>query len=257
MEVVLIGSGNVATQLGLALKDKNVTVKQVYSNNIIHAEKLGKKLNVSYISNISDIYRKADIYIYALKDSVLRSVLKKINIPDGIHVHTGGSISMNVFKGFASKFGVFYPLQTFSINKPVDFSNIPICIEAVSMEVQKKLVELAGLISQKTYIINSEKRKSLHLSAVFASNFTNYLYDAAYKILQDSGIDFEIIQPLILETAEKIKTMTPFDAQTGPAMRMDKKTISAHLSMLNKKRDLKKLYKLLTDDINKRHNPNN
>jgi predicted short-subunit dehydrogenase-like oxidoreductase (DUF2520 family) len=253
MEVVLIGSGSVATHLGLALKAKGVKISQVYSRSVKNAKMLSEKLDTSFITDISDIYRDADIYIYALTDSAFKSILRKIEMPEGIQVHTAGCIAMNEFEGFTSKFGVFYPLQTFSINKPVDFSQIPIFIEACNMEVQQQLLELAKLISDKTYLVNSENRRKLHLAAVFACNFTNYMYNIASDILDDSGFSFEIIQPLIAETAEKIKTLNPYDAQTGPAVRMDEKTISKHLSLLNKKPDLKKIYKLLTKNIYSRH----
>jgi predicted short-subunit dehydrogenase-like oxidoreductase (DUF2520 family) len=257
MEVVIIGSGNLATHLGLALKAKGVTIKEVYSKNIIHAQKLGDKLDAPSKSNTADIYRNADIYFYVLKDSALQSFLNEINIPNGIHIHTSGGIPMNVFEKHVTKFGVFYPLQTFSINKPVDFSTIPVCIEASDMEVQKELVALANLISPKYYILNSEKREKLHLAAVIASNFTNYMYDIAYTILKDADINFEIIHPLIIETAEKIKTMTPFEAQTGPAVRIDQKTIKKHLSLLRKNRDFRNIYRLLSKNIIKRHKPTN
>lgn len=253
MEVVLIGSGNVATNLGLALKAKGVTIKQVYSKDPANAELLANKLGTSFISDISEIYMNADFYFYALKDSVLRRFLKKIDIPSGIQVHTGGSIPMSEFEGFATNYGVFYPVQTFSVNRAVDFSNVPICIEASNPEVQQKLVELANLISQKTHIINSENRKKIHLASVFACNFTNYMYDAASMILEDAGMTMEIIRPLIKETAEKINTLSPYEAQTGPAVRMDDKTILKHLSLLNKRSDIKKIYKLLTENIYKRH----
>jgi len=253
MEIVLIGSGSVATHLGLALKAKGVTISQVYSRNSINAEILSKKLNAPFITDISDIYKDADIYFYALTDNAFKSILRKIDMPDGIQVHTAGCIPMGEFEGFSAKFGVLYPLQTFSINKPVDFSHIPICIEACNIEVQKKLLDIGNLLSDKIYLINSDQRKKLHLAAVFACNFTNYMYDIASTILEESGFLFEIIQPLITETADKIKTMNPYEAQTGPAVRMDKKTLSKHLIMLNKKPELKKIYNLLTKNIYKRH----
>jgi predicted short-subunit dehydrogenase-like oxidoreductase (DUF2520 family) len=121
------------------------------------------------------------------------------------------------------------------------------------MDIQKKLLDLAGLISEKTYLINSSQRKKIHLAAVFACNFSNYMYDISSKILEDSGISFEIIQPLILETAEKIKTLTPYAAQTGPAVRNDLKTISKHISLLNRNSEFRKIYRLLTKSISKRH----
>ena len=256
MEVVFIGSGNVATQLGLALKNKGVIIKQVYSKSLTNAETLAKKLDAEATSDILDIYMEADFYFYALKDTALRSVLKKIDIPTGIQVHTGGTISIREFQGFSSRFGVFYPLQTFSVNKPVDFSNIPICIEACNQDVQDKLTDLAALISERVVLLNSEARRKVHLAAVYACNFTNYMYDIASQILENSGIPFDIMYPLISETAEKVKTMKPHSAQTGPALRMDETTIDKHLNMLNKSRDFKNIYKVLTKSIHKRHNSN-
>lgn len=253
MEIVLIGSGSVATHLGLALQSKGIKIKQVFSRNPSNAENLAIKLGTSFVADISDLYMNADIYIYALKDSALKSILRKMNIPNGIHVHTSGSIPMSDFEGFTDKFGVIYPLQTFSIKKEIDFSNVPICIEACNAEIQQILVDLAKLLSEKIYIINSENRKKLHLAAVFACNFTNYMYDIASQILEDASLEFEIIQPLIAETADKIKTLNPYDAQTGPAVRFDEKTIARHLHMLTKNSDFKKIYTLLSKDIHNRH----
>ena len=253
MKVVLIGSGSVATHLGLALQSKGVTISQVYSRNVSNAETLAEKLNTLFITDISEIYKEADVYFYALSDNAFKSILRKIEMPDGIQVHTAGCIPMNEFEGFTTKFGVFYPLQTFSKNKPVNFSQIPICIEASNMEVQQQLLEIANLVSDKTFLINSENRKKLHLAAVFACNFTNYMYDIASKLLEESGLLFDMIQPLIEETAEKMKAMKPYDAQTGPAVRMDENTINKHLAMLNKNPELKKIYKLMTKNIYNRH----
>jgi len=253
MKAVFIGSGNVATHLAAGLKEKGVTISQIYSRTLSNAEMLGKKLDCPYTSDIYDIQTDADIYFYALKDSAFKHFIRSFDMPNAIHVHTAGSIPMGEFDGFATKYGVFYPLQTFSKGKPVDFSEIPICIEACNSEVQLKLLDLAKTLSSKTYIITSEQRKKLHIAAVFACNFTNYMYDAASQIMEDSGIPFEIIQPLIAETADKIKTMTPYAAQTGPAVRYDEKIIRKHLYMLIKKPKLRKIYKLLSKNIHKRH----
>jgi len=253
MEVVIIGSGSVATHLGLALKEKGIVIKQVFSRNPTNAEVLAKKLETSFITDISDIYMDAEIYFYALKDNALKSILRKMDMPAGIHVHTGGTIPMSEFEGFVTRFGVFYPLQTFSVDKPVDFSKIPICIEASNLEIQKKLVELSLLLTENYYLIDSEHRKKLHLAAVFACNFTNYMYDIASEILIDAGMSFDIIKPLILETAQKVDYMSPYDAQTGPALRMDTRTIARHLRLMEGKNDFKKIYKALTKYIHNRH----
>ena len=253
MEIVLIGSGNIATHLGLALQSQGIIIKQVYSRNAENAEKLATRLGTSFVTSISNLYMNADIYIFALKDSALKSVLRKMNIPDGILVHTAGSVPMNDFEGFTTRFGVLYPLQSFSIQKEIDFSNVPICIEASNSEIQETLVNLAKLLTDKIYIINSERRKKIHLAAVFACNFTNYMYDITAQILDESSIGFEIMQPLIAETADKVKRLSPYHAQTGPAVRFDEKTIARHLSMLSYNREFRKIYKLLSKSIYKRH----
>jgi len=253
MKAVFIGSGNVATHLALALQAKGVTISQVYSRTQKNAATLADKLNTSYTTDISEVYDKADIYFYALKDGSFRETLKRFDLPDAIHVHTAGSLPMSDFDGMATRYGVFYPLQTFSKEKDVDFSKVPICIEAINTDVQQKLLDLAHLLGSKTYLISSEQRKKLHLAAVFACNFTNYMYDVSSQILENIGVSFEILQPLIMETAEKVQSVVPYKAQTGPAVRFDEKTISRHLRMLKNRKDLKKIYKLLSKDIYKRH----
>lgn len=254
MKVVIIGSGNVATHFALALQAKGITICQIYSRTTTNAEILAKKIDVPYTSEISDIYRNADVYIYALKDSSFLKLLKKFDLPNtALHIHTSGSASMKDFFGYTEKYGVLYPLQTFSKNKVVDFSQIPICVEAIDLDVEKQILDMANLLSPKVYIINSEKRKKLHLAAVFACNFSNYMYDIAFDIVMSAGIDFEILKPLIAETADKINTMTPREAQTGPAVRYDENTINKHLSLLNRKKNLREIYRILSKNIHKRH----
>lgn len=257
MKAVFIGSGSVATHLALALQEKGVTISQIYSRTSINAQILAERLGTTFTSDISDIYPDADIYIYAIKDSFLMRLLSEMDIPDALHVHTAGSVSMMAFERYTSKYGVFYPLQTFSKKKPVDFSQIPICIEGSSTEVQQKLLDLAHLITTKTYVVDSDQRKKLHLAAVFACNFTNYMYDIASQLVANSGIGFEILQPLILETADKIKTLSPYDAQTGPAVRFDEITIKKHLKLLKKEKEFRGIYKDLSKSIYKRHKKKN
>jgi len=254
MKAVIIGSGNVATHFALALKAKGLTICQIYSRTTTNAEILAKKLNAPFTNEISDIYRNADVYIYAIKDSSFHKLLRKFDLPNtALHIHTSGSIPMKEFFGYTDKYGVLYPLQTFSTNKKVDFSQIPICVEAIDPDVETELLNLAHLLTEKTYILNSEKRKKLHLAAVFACNFTNYMYDIAFDIVMSAGVDFDILKPLIYETANKIKTMTPREAQTGPAVRYDENTITKHLTLLNRKKHLKEIYRILSKNIYKRH----
>jgi len=253
MKAVFIGAGNVATHLALALQNKGVTISQIFSRTSSNAQVLAEKLGISFTSEINELDKSADIYIYAIKDGALRHLISKIALPKALHVHTAGSISLRVFEGYAERCGVIYPLQTFSKNKMVDFSQIPICIEANSPEVEQELLEIAHLLTKKTFILNSEQRKKLHLSAVFACNFTNHMYAIAADLVESAGLPFEILQPLIAETADKIKTMSPRDAQTGPAVRFDEETITKHLSMLKEKAELLQIYKDLSLNIHQKH----
>ena len=253
MNVVIIGSGNLATQLAIALQNKGVTISQIYNRTLSNAQSLGEKLDVPYTSDLSKLETNADFYFYAVKDAAIKSILKKIQRPDSIHVHTSGSTPISVFDGLTTRYAVFYPLQTFSKNKDIDFSQVPVFIEASHYEVQTKVSELSRLITTKTYNVNSEQRKKIHLAAVFACNFTNYMYDLAFETLRNSGIGFELLHPLIAETADKVKYMTPKEAQSGPAVRYDVNTINKHLTMLKYKPGMKFIYKDLTKAINERH----
>lgn len=253
MKAIFIGSGNLATQLATALKEKGITISQIYSRTSSNAAALADKLGASFTSDPSEIDEDADIYFYALKDNSLASFLKETHLPDAMHVHTSGSVSLSVFRDSTMHYGVFYPLQTFSKNKSVDFSKIPICIEASNSDMQEELLGLAHLLTDKTYIINSDQRKILHLAAVFACNFSNYMYDIASEILSDVGFGFDILKPLIEETANKVQTLNPYDAQTGPAVRYDKNVIDKHLTMLKRYPNYKKVYKELSKAIYERH----
>ena len=252
-KVVIIGSGSLATHLALTLHANGVLISQIYSRTSTNAEILADKVGCSYTSNISNLFSNADIYIYAINDNSLLKLLKKFELPNAIHIHTSGSLSISIFDGFAKKYGVLYPLQTFSKKRAVDFTNVPILIEACNSEIESDIYNFSKLISPKIYSITSEQRSKIHLAAVFACNFTNYMYDIAFDIVSKSGIGFEILHPLILETADKIKTLTPKDAQTGPAVRYDQNIIKKHLSLLNRSNDKKEIYKLLSKSINDRH----
>lgn len=253
MKAVFIGSGNVATHLSIALQKKGVTISQIYSRTSTNASLLAQKLNASYTNDPSELDQDADIYFYALTDNALAHFLKETTLPDAMHVHTAGSVSLTIFRELTINYGVFYPLQTFSKNKEVDFSEIPICIEASNTRMQEKLLEIAKLLSDKTFIITSDQRKVLHLAAVFACNFSNYMYDIASELLSDVGVGFDILKPLINETAEKVNKMNPYDAQTGPAVRYDKITMKKHEVMLKRYPKIRSLYKDISKAIYKRH----
>lgn len=226
ISIVIIGNGNVAKHLVNAfLKVDTINVTQINSRSL---------------ENIPE----ADITILAVSDDAIAEVSSKIK--NSLVVHTSGSFSMKNLNNTTHK-GVFYMLQTFSKEKEVDFSNVPFCLESEYKEDYFLLENLAKSIGKKVYNINSEQRKALHVAAVFVNNFTNHLYKLGNDICKENNVPFEILQPLIDETAQKIKTLSPEKAQTGPAMRNDKKTIKNHLDLLNDQQQ--KIYKILTKSI--------
>lgn len=251
MDIVLIGAGNVATQLAKTFQKKNISIKQIYSQTLENAQKLAEKVNASFTNNLVEIDRRADVYFYAVKDNALEEIIRKINIREGLHIHTAGSIPISVFEGFAEKFGVFYPLQTFSKTREVDFARIPIFIEGNSSVSEQQIVQLAHLLSDKIFIASSEQRQLIHLSAVFACNFSNHMFNIANEIVTQAGFSFEILKPLIEETVQKLNDMTPFEAQTGPAVRNDENVIQKHLYLLANQPELANIYKIISEHISK------
>lgn len=226
ISVLLVGKGNVASQLyNTFLSIDNIVLSQISSREL---------------KNIP----KADITIIAVSDDAIAEVSSKIK--NSLVVHTSGACSINDLKNTTNK-GVFYMLQTFSKDKKVDFNEVPFCLEAENKKDEDQLKELAKLIGKKIYTVNSEQRKALHVAAVFVNNFTNYLYKIGNDICKEHQVPFDILLPLIKETASKIKTLSPEKAQTGPAIRNDKTTIKNHLDLLNKEQQ--KIYKIITKSI--------
>ena len=247
-KIVFIGAGNVATNLSLALQQNGCFILQVYSKTELSASVLGELLQVPYSTSLSDINPDADVYIFSVKDSVLVDCISKMPKVKGILVHTAGSIPLSVFDGFTNRAGVLYPLQTFSKSRKVSFTEIPIFIEVSNPEDKNLLYELACLIAKNVYVLSSEKRKYLHLSAVFACNFVNHLYDLASQVLAEQNLPFDILLPLIKETAVKVCEMTPREAQTGPAVRYDQLIIQQHIELLTDE-NKKKIYEMLSQSI--------
>jgi len=253
MKIVLIGAGNLANHLAVAIQQSGEEIIQVYSRTIESAAFLADKLEVNYTTNIQNINPEADLYIYAVSDSVLEDLLSLDIAPDALHVHTAGSVSIEIFQGKKLNYGVIYPLQTFSKNKDVAFGNIPVFIEASSDENLKLLRNLSSKISEKVYEINSEDRLQLHIAAVFACNFVNYFYGIAEELVANTGLSFDVLKPLILETADKINYLNPKEAQTGPSKRNDRNVIDKHLMVLQNRPDLQNLYDTLSQMIFKKY----
>lgn len=251
-KIVFIGCGNLATHLSQALLNEGEChILQLYSRTEQSASTLSARLGqIPYTTELSDINDEADLYICALKDSVIEEVLEKATILRGKRiVHTAGSIVATILSKFTSDYGVFYPLQSFSKMKEVDFRKIPLFIEASSQEFQNDLMALASRISEKNYLLDSEQRKKIHLSAVFVSNFVNHLYAIGEKMMAEAGVPFDALLPLIEEVAEKVHTVSPQSAQTGPAIRRDENVLTMHESMLKEHPEWLLLYKELTRSI--------
>ncbi len=253
LKFCFIGAGNLATHLARALHTKAGEVVQVYSRSLSSAEVLAEQLDADSTNSTSEIVADADIYFVALKDAVVHEVLSKIDFQNKLLVHCSGSLPLSVLNVYSENTGVLYPLQTFSKSREVDFSLIPVFIEANSESNENRLIELAEKISGKVAVLDSAKRKSLHIAAVFACNFVNHFYTLAANYLADQEIPFEVLHPLIEETANKATEMHPKQAQTGPAIRFDENIINNHLESLMEYPDLKELYNSISRSIFELH----
>nr|WP_315222817.1 Rossmann-like and DUF2520 domain-containing protein [uncultured Flavobacterium sp.] len=245
IRITLIGSGNVAQHLIQAFaKSELVDIVQVFSRQ---KETLSHLLDSSKIVTDYSALKEADVYIIAVSDNAIATVSKQLPFENKLVVHTSGTVSLNALDA-KNRRGVFYPLQTFSKKATVDFSVIPFCLETENHSDYSVLEAVAKSISNAVFPISSEQRKALHVSAVFVNNFTNHLYQIGQEICKEHQVPFEILKPLIQETAQKIKILNPADAQTGPAKRNDSSTIEAHLDYLTNENQ-KNIYKLLTQSI--------
>jgi predicted short-subunit dehydrogenase-like oxidoreductase (DUF2520 family) len=256
-KVVMIGAGNLATQLAMALYENGIEITQVYSRTLESAKILALKVGASYTNAVEALVRDADLNIFALSDKALQPMLEQMSLPVGASVHTAGSIPADIFNNYAEDFGVFYPLQTFSKQRMVSFTEIPICIEANDEDLKKELMELGAKISNSLHEINSDQRKQLHLAAVFTCNFANHMYSIGQKLLEEKDVDFSLLQPLIKETAAKVQELAPIDAQTGPAVRFDEEVINKHENALKDLPDFQKLYSFVSESIFKMHSDKN
>jgi len=247
--IILLGSGNVATHLGIALKNSNYNIVQVYSKSIENAKLLAKKLDANFTNDLTKL-KSSDLIIISINDDAILSVLSQIK--NTAIVHTSGSIGLNIFKGKFSNYGVFYPLQTFSKGVDLNVSEIPFCIEGNSLEFEKQLIEISKALSNNVVKMNSQQRKQLHIAAVFACNFSNHMYSIADDLLAKKDIDFKILLPLIRKTITNLKSNKPKEVQTGPAKRKDTVIIQEHITTI-KEKEIKELYQKITANIIKYH----
>lgn len=228
MEIVIIGSGNVAYHLAKAFKESNIEVKQLFGRNEEQLRAISSETGFSFSS--TDL-APGDLYVIAVSDAAVAEVSKLITYENSLVAHTSGSLPKEVLQGNYRKASL-YPLQTFSKDKNLTYTEIPFFIEAENQSDEDQLMELAGKISDKVMKSTYEKRKYIHLTAVFACNFTNHLYARAKEISDSQEIPFSYFLPLIDETTEKIHFIDPKDAQTGPALRDDRRILELHQELL-------------------------
>ncbi len=250
MKVVFIGAGNVATRLSLEMQRVGLQVEQIYSQTEASAASLAQKLGCSWTIHTDQIIDHADLYVFSLKDTVLESVIRSVAPNKGLWVHTAGSMPLTVFEGHVERYGVLYPLQTFSKERTVNFDVIPFFLETSREEDAGYLKNIALALSEDVRFLSSEQRSRLHLAAVFVCNFSNHMFALGSKIVEEYHIDPAVLLPLIDETTAKIHTMSPQQAQTGPAVRYDKNVIERHLSLLNDE-NMKTIYQIISQSIYK------
>lgn len=254
MRITLIGAGNLATNLAKALKASGHDIVEIWSKTEESARKLSAEIGCGYSYGDTDIKTGSDVYIISVKDSVLEQAAARFIpvSPDAIWCHTAGTLSVDLLSDKGTKrIGVFYPMQTFSKTKEVDFSKIPIFIEVKEKEENHldTLRRLASSISNHVFELDSDGRRNLHLAAVFACNFANHCYSISEKLLAERGIPFSVMLPLIEETSEKVHTMSPKEAQTGPAIRHDNNVMNRQREMLADRPELQHIYDILSHSI--------
>jgi predicted short-subunit dehydrogenase-like oxidoreductase (DUF2520 family) len=249
--LICLGAGKLATQLMPVLEAQGFMVSQVYSRTLNHAKLLASQLqHAEPIDHLSSVRPGADYYFFAITDDAVEEVTGQLSFLENeksIFVHTSGILSLTALP--FQRRGIFYPLQTFSAGHPVDWNNTPILVTAQTPEIEETLTELANKISSLVYTARDQDRAALHVSAVFANNFTNHMLTLAEEICKRHQVAFEILKPIIRETVTKALEVGPANSQTGPAVRGDQHTIDRHLQLLAYDKQLQALYQIITESI--------
>lgn len=250
--IVFIGAGNVATHLAPAIESAGVgIIRQVYSRTAESASALCSRLSVAEpVSSVDDIMHDADVYVVSLVDDAVAGIVTELSgkvVRSALWLHTSGSLPKEVLEGLSESYGVFYPLQTFSKGAEVDMAEVPIFIEGNTSEVTERIRSMARAVSSAVRYADSELRRRMHIAAVFACNFTNYMFTVADDLLRADGLTLEVLHPLLRETVRKAMAGSPADGQTGPAVRGDRDVMERHISMLPS--DLASLYSRISEAI--------
>lgn len=249
MTIVILGSGNIAFHIGKAFHALGHQILQVYSRNKANAHALASVLNADTVDAIKEITDKADLYFIAVSDQAIQRVVNQLpKHLKGIVVHCSGATDIDILAHFSS-YGVIYPAQSLRKDIPTPLDNIPFAIEGGNVDILDQLLQLMQNISAQSFPCNSEQRLALHIAAVFVNNFSNALFQIAYDILEEQNLSFDLLKPIVLETAQKVQKQVPKDVQTGPAKREDTETIQRHLQFLTETPHWLKIYQQLTKEI--------
>lgn len=248
--ITLIGSGNVATWVAQRLQgSKRFPVTQVYSRKLENARRLADVLQAEAIDNLSFLNPDSQVFMFALADKAYDEVLPRLPFRIPLALMTSGTVSCRCLQDYADKFGVIYPLQTFSKSQDMSGLDVPLCLESDFVGDFKGMMwELARELSPKCYEVSETQRARMHVAAVFACNFSNAMYQIAYKLLEEKGLSFEILLPLLRRTVEKVSEMPPAEAQTGPAVRGDTNVMQTQLASLEDAR-LREIYRMMSEEI--------
>ena len=253
MKVVIIGAGNLGTHFARALKSVDVEVLQIVSRTMKSAVELASEIGCAFATDIQDVNKNADVYVVCVSDSAIVPVLRQLKIGDKMVVHTSGTVGISVFYDYALNYGCVYPLQSFSKFKDLNYAEIPFFIEANNDENQKKLMDFLKVISPHIYVLDSKQRGILHLCAVMVNNFPNHLCTLAESLMKENQLQFDVLKPLLRETADKIMKYSPFVSQTGPAVRGDTFIMEKHRDILKDHKDILDIYNAISDSIVKTH----
>lgn len=251
-KIAIIGTGNVAWHLAPALEDAGHEVTEVFGRNSKSLEGLTKKLYTAEPQLDLDFSEsEAELFILTLSDQAISEIADEIILPDqSILVHTSGAVPLDVLAySSASYTGIFYPLQSFTKERPIDFTEVPLLLESDDQETLQKLKKLARSLSPIQYLVKSKDRMALHVAAVFASNFSNHMLRLAEEIMARKGLDFDMLKPLIIETISKSLELGAKKAQTGPAIREDFNTLDTHYQFLNYNEQVAEIYRIVSQDI--------
>jgi predicted short-subunit dehydrogenase-like oxidoreductase (DUF2520 family) len=248
-KLILLGAGNLAWHLGPALRDAGYRILQVFSRTEDHARSLASRLGVEWTTDEGGLNPEAGILLFCVSDRAIPELLCKIELRNVMMIHTAGSIPVDVFRGIAREYGVLYPVMTFSKERSLDVSAVPFCIEGSTPESTAVLEKMARKLSGRVCRMDSGQRKIIHLAGIIASNFSNHMYRLSGEMLRSEAMDFDLLRPLIRETALKVMEMDPASAQTGPAFRHDDDVVQEHIDLLRDNPELQKIYTFVSDSI--------